>query len=250
MSMGDEVRDVRDVLVRDAGGVRTLTLNRPDKLNALNLALTKALVAELERANDDESVGCVILTGAGRGFCAGADLNEFSQLTGDNPELVQERSRLTTRLHGLFPHLRIPIVSAINGVAVGGGAGLATAADVVIAADHARFGYPEITHGIVAAIVMTNLVRLVGQRKAFELVATGDSISADEALAAGMINRVVGADRLMAVAMSFAERLASSDRVAMTRTKRLLRRVADLPFDEALEEGRRANEEMRGPTSR
>ncbi len=235
-----------DVLIEDTDGVRTLTLNRPKKLNALNFALTQALVAALEQVDADPSVGCVVLTGAGRGFCAGADLNEFSQLTGDDADLVEKRSRLTQRLHELFPRLRVPIISAVNGVAMGGGAGLAIAADVVIAAEHATFGYPEITHGIVAAIVMTNLVRVAGQRKAFELVATGDPITADEALAVGLINHVVGANRVMPVAMGFAERLAGMDRVAMRETKRLLGRVGDLPFDEALELGRRANEAMRG----
>ncbi len=235
-----------DVLIEDADGVRTLTLNRPKKLNALNFDLTQALVAALEQVDADASVGCVVLTGAGRGFCAGADLNEFSQLTGDDADLVEKRSRLTQRLHELFPRLRVPIISAVNGVARGGGAGLAIAADVVIAAEHATFGYPEITHGIVAAIVMTNLVRVAGQRKAFELVATGEPITADEALAVGLINHVVAADRVLPVAMGFAERLAGMDRVAMRETKRLLGRVGDLPFDEALELGRRANEAMRG----
>src|SRR5580698_3511965 len=121
-----------EVLVEDRGAVRVLTMNRPDKLNALNFALTRALIDALGAAGEDGHVGCVVLTGAGRAFCAGADVDEFKMLTPDNTDLVEERARLTATLHGLFPRLNIPVITAVNGYAMGGGAGLALAGDLTI----------------------------------------------------------------------------------------------------------------------
>src|SRR5882724_7569124 len=142
-----------DLLIEDRGGVRILTMNRPDKRNALNLALSDAL--------------------------------------------VERRSALTMDLHRVFSQLSKPVVAAINGAAMGGGAGLALAGDVAVMSATATLGYPEVKHGIVAAIVMANLVRNVGRKAAFELVAGGEPIDAARALALGMVNRVTTSDVLM-----------------------------------------------------
>src|SRR5262245_61456147 len=166
---------VRELLIKRCDDVRIITMNRPAKLNALNFGLTRALVEALQAADADDTVGCILLTGAGRGFCAGADISEFEQFAPGNGPLIEERARLTTALHGLFPQLRKPVIGAINGYALGGGAGLALACDMAVAAASARFGYPEVKHGILPAIVMANLVRVVGRKKAFELVTTGKS---------------------------------------------------------------------------
>ena len=237
-----------ELLIEDLDGVRILTLNRPEKRNALNDALTHALVVALEAADADNDVGCVLLTGAGRGFCAGADLTEFEQLTGADTARVETRAKLTAKLHGLIPGLRVPVVAAVNGAARGGGAGLALAADLVIASEQASFGYPEIVHGIVAAVVMANLVRVAGRLKAFELVATAEPISAAEALEAHLVNRVVPHDQLVHTSRTLATELAARSRPAMELTKRLLHRVADVPFTKALEEGRMTNQRMRSIT--
>jgi enoyl-CoA hydratase/carnithine racemase len=232
------------LLVENRGAVRILTMNRPEKRNALNTELTSALLDELVKSGKDESVGCVVLTGAGPGFCAGADLSEFKDLK--DPAAAEARAELTMQLHLSFSRVSKPIVTAINGAAMGGGAGLAIAGDLAVMAEDAKLGYPETRHGIVAAIVLGNLVRQVGRKAAFELVSLGESISAQKALALGLVNRVVPADALMAAALEMAEKLCGVNRIAMTETKRLFHEVADLPLDKALEKGRDTNKRMRG----
>ncbi len=234
-----------DLLIENRGRVRILTMNRPDKRNALNNALTKALIDALRDADADESVRSIVLTGAGPGFCAGADLSEFKDLTPDKAHLVEHRAELTMTLHGLFSRLSKPVVTAINGPAMGGGAGLALAGDVAVMTSTARLGFPEVKHGIVAAIVLANLVRNVGRKAAFELVATGEPLGAAQALEFGMVNRVTAPETLMDEALQLAEKIASFPRDAMAATKQLFYRVVDLPFAEALEAGREVNKRMR-----
>ena len=234
-----------ELLIETREHVRILTMNRPDKRNALNNALTAALIEGLRAAELDESIRSIVLTGAGRAFCAGADLSEFKHLTPDQQPLVEHRAELTMNLHGLFSRLSKPVVTAINGAAMGGGAGLALSGDVAVMAEGAILGYPELKHGIVAAIVMANLVRQAGRKAAFELVATGEPIDAARALALGLINRITTSEQLMAEAMGMAQTFAAFDRVAMAATKQLFYRALDLPFEQALEEGRDINKRMR-----
>jgi enoyl-CoA hydratase/carnithine racemase len=137
------------------------------------------------------------------------------------------------------------VVSAVNGHAMGGGAGLAIAADLAVMAEGAKLGYPEPKHGIVAAIVMANLVRQVGRKAAFELVALGEPIGAERAFQLGMVNRVVPDAELISHCISLGEKLASVSRPAMAQTKRLFHEVADLPLAAALERGRDTNQRMR-----
>jgi enoyl-CoA hydratase/carnithine racemase len=233
------------ILVEDRDAVRVLTLNRPDKRNALNTALTQALLDALRAADADDSVGCVLLTGAGQGFCAGADLAEFKDLTPEKQHLVEARAELTMQLHLAFPKLSKPVVTAINGAAMGGGAGLAIAGDLAVMAEGASLGYPETKHGIVAATVMANLVRQAGRKAAFELVALGEPVGAQRALELGIVNRVVPAERLMDEAQALAQKLAAVSRPAMRLTKQLFHEAADLPLEQALERGREANKKMR-----
>jgi len=233
------------LLVEDRGAVRILTLNRPEKRNALNSDLTRALLEALRAADRDEAVGSVVLAGAGQGFCAGADLGEFKDLTPENHDLVDARAELTMQLHLAFPKMVKPVVTAVQGAAMGGGAGLAIAGDLAVMAEGAKIGYPETRHGIVAAIVMANLSRQVGRKAAFELVALGEVIDARQALALGMVNRVVPDAELMQEALALAEKLAAVGRPAMATTKRLFHEVADLPLERALERGREANQRMR-----
>jgi enoyl-CoA hydratase/carnithine racemase len=231
------------LLMEDRNAVRILTMNRPEKRNALNSELTHALLEALRRADNAEDVGCVVLTGAGQGFCAGADLTEFKGL--QDPRAAEERAELTLQLHLAFPRCSKPIVAAVNGAAMGGGAGLAIAADIAVMTASAKLGYPEAKHGIVAAIVMANLVRQVGRKAAFELVALGEPIGADRALELGMVNRVVADRDLMPQALSYAEKLAAVAPAARAQTKRLFHEVADLPLAAALERGRDTNRRMR-----
>ena len=231
------------LIVEDRAAVRVLTMNRPEKRNALNSDLTRALLENLKEADGAESVGCIVLTGAGPGFCAGADLAEFKGL--QDPRAAEERAELTMQLHLAFSKISKPIVAAINGAAMGGGAGLAIAADIAVMAASAKLGYPEAKHGIVAAIVMANLVRQVGRKAAFELVALGEPIGAERALELGMVNSVVADAELMARAIAYAKKLSAVSPNAMRETKRLFHEVADLPLAAALERGRDTNRRMR-----
>ncbi|MHA6195125.1 enoyl-CoA hydratase/isomerase family protein [Pseudomonas wadenswilerensis] len=233
------------VLNDTADGVRTITLNRADKLNALNFALTEGLVAALKAADADDSVRVVIVTGAGRGFCAGADTREFAVLTPDNQDLVERRAALTTELQGLVKQMGKPVIAAVNGYAMGGGAGLAISCDLVLAGESARFGYPEVKHGIVAAIVMAGLVEHVGRKAAFELVATGRTVDANEARVLGLVNRVLPDAQLLDEARALALSLAAHPVNAMQATKRIFHQVAELPFSEGLKLGQQLNARMR-----
>lgn len=231
------------LLIENRGAVRLLTLNRPEKRNALNTELTRVLLEAIRAADADETVGCIVLTGAGQGFCAGADLSEFKGLM--DPQAAETRAELTMQLHLVFSKISKPVITAINGAAMGGGAGLAIAGDLAVMAETAKIGYPETKHGIVAAIVLANLVRQVGRKAAFELVASGEPIDAARALALGMVNRVVPHESLIKETIALAEKLAAVSRPAMTETKRLFHEVADLPLEAALERGREINKRMR-----
>jgi enoyl-CoA hydratase/carnithine racemase len=233
------------LLTEDRGAVRILTMNRPEKRNALNTALTRALLEGLRVADAADAVGVVVLTGAGQGFCAGADLSEFKDLTPEKQHLVEERAELTMQLHLVFSKMAKPVVTAINGAALGGGAGLAIAGDLAVMAQSAKIGYPETRHGIVAAIVMANLVRQVGRKAAFELVALGEPIAAEKALALGMVNRVVPDRDLLSETLVLATKLSNTKTEALRATKQLFHEVADLPLEEALQRGREVNQRMR-----
>jgi len=232
--------------IEDRGPVRILTLNRADKLNALDTALTQALVDGLLAADAAPAVKAIVLAGAGRAFCAGADLKEFATLTPANQPAVTARADLTTRLHALLPALSKPIVAAAHGAAVGGGAGLAIGCDMVVAGDDLKLGYPELRHSLVPAIVMTSLQRAVGRKAAFELVSLGRLIGAEEALRLGFVNRVVPTATVLEEAIAVAATWAAVTPAAMSATKRLFYRVADLPFDAAMAAGRDVNAIMRG----
>lgn len=231
--------------IEDHDAVRVLTMNRADKLNALNTELTAGLVEALIAADENEKVRVVVLAGAGRGFCAGADLKEFSGLTSANPEAVRHRAELTWRLQSLLPSLKKIVIAAVRGPAVGGGAGLVAGADLAVASKTLKFGYPELKHDIVAALVMTGLTRTMGRKAAFELLALKRLLTAEEALAAGVINQIVEDDDLMTVALEMAQSVADVHPVAMQTTKELFYRTAEAPYDEAMRAGRDINQIMR-----
>lgn len=233
------------LLGEDRGRVRILTLNRPEKLNALNTALTEALLAWLRNSDRDEAISVIVLTGAGRAFCAGADIDEFKDLTPDQAARVEHRAQLTMHSHLIFSQIRKPVIAAVRGAAMGGGAGLALASDMVVASESMRLGYPEIKHGILPAIVITNLVRQIGRKAAFELVAKGDPLTAARAYELGAVNKVVPDDKLMDEALALAESLAGFKPEALFAIKQLFHKVVDLPLAEGLEEGRKANIAMR-----
>ena len=173
-----------------ATGVATLTLNRPEKRNALNRELVTALKKALARASADTEARVVVITGAGKDFCSGADLAELERISqmGDEENLADARS-----LGAVFVAMRRlpkPVVAVVRGRALAGGCGLATACDLVLAHEGAGFGYPEVQHGFVPAMVMAVLRRKVTEGRAFELVVRGHRIDAAEARRVGLVNEI------------------------------------------------------------
>jgi methylglutaconyl-CoA hydratase len=223
------------------GGVLTLTLNRPEKRNALDAALIDALHAGLDRADLDAAVRVVVLRGAGKDFCAGADLDE---LLDSALRTMDDNERSALRLGRLFTRIRElpkPVVAVVHGRALAGGAGLATGCDLVLASESAQFGYPEILRGFVPAMVMTILRRLVGERRAFDLVATGRMLSAPEAMEIGLISRVIPEAEFQTTAGTVIAGLAASSPSALALIKRLLYELDGQSFADGIGLGARVN---------
>src|ERR687883_406897 len=172
------------------GAVALVTLNRPEKRNALNDALVAGLKGALRDADSREDVRAVLVTGAGADFCSGADLSALKKISeasvAENLEDAQELMELFALIRGT----RVPVVAAVQGRALAGGCGLASACDIVLASRSARFGYPEVKIGFVPAMVMAILRRNVSEKRAFELIALGAEISAEDAERIGLVNQV------------------------------------------------------------
>jgi methylglutaconyl-CoA hydratase len=227
-------------------GVLTLTLNRPAKRNALNLELIDLLHAALERADLDGEVRVILLRGAGKDFCAGADLDE---LLASAERTLAENEASALRLGGLFAGLRElpkPVLAVVHGRALAGGAGLATACDLILAGSSAQFGYPEIQRGFAPAMVMALLRRVVGEKIALDLALTGRVLSADDARAAGLITRVVPDKALEAEAATVASQLAALSQSALGLSKRLFYQLDGLSLEEGIALGARVNAVARG----
>lgn len=205
-----------------------ITLNRPDKRNALSRGLIAALTAAVERARDDAAARCVLLTGAGPAFCAGMDLAELSETIEADRAVIWNDAMALSRLFDLIYTLPKPTVAVVNGAAVAGGAGLVSVCDLAVAVPGAKFGYPEVRRGLVAAMVLPHLMRHVGERAARHLLLTGDLIDAPEALRVGFVNAVVSADDLWGAADAWAKSIAEGGPVALTATKELLDRFSHL----------------------
>jgi len=218
--------------------VLLLTMNRPEKRNALNLALVEALAEALREADDVDDIHVVVLTGAGKAFCAGADMREFPDPASRDRADSERRSDLMNHLFGTIPRMTKPVLAAVNGFALGGGCALMLGCDFAFAAEGSSFGYPELRHGMVAGGVMPSLVRLVGTRAAFDLVGTGRTVDASEALGLGLVNRVVPPESLLDEALSFATQLASYPPAALATTKRLLHESATLSLVDGLARAR------------
>lgn len=229
------------LLAATEGGVRRLTLNRPDKRNALNAELIAALKAALREADADASVRVVALEGAGKDFCSGADLSALRKIaessTMQNLEDVDELAELF-----LLPRrMRKPVVACVRGRALAGGCGLATACDLVVAAETAEFGYPEVRIGFVPAMVMAILRRNVSEKRAFELIVRGQPVAAAEAERIGLINHVwpdADFDRLRDELLAD---LAGRSASAVQLSKRLLYHADGMGFEAALRSGADVN---------
>lgn len=229
------------VLVQVAGGVLTATLNRPDKRNAIDTAMIDALLETLARADLDAAVRVIAVRGAGRDFCAGMDLNEL--LASADHSLEQNR-KAALHFAEIFVRMRRlpkPVVAVVQGRALAGGCGLASACDLVLAAESAQFGYPEVQRGFVPAIVMTMLRRAVGEKVAFDLAATGRVLNGTEAAAVGLISRVYEDADFEEQAGDVLRILAESSASALAFTKQQFYQLDGLSFDDGLRLGADVN---------
>ncbi len=230
------------VISDNNNGVLTLTLNRPEKRNALNQAVVDGLTRALEGAAEDGEIRVIVIRGQGSDFCAGADLEEMEEMAGNadpvaNLADAQELGKLLVLMRR---HSR-PIIAAVHGHALAGGAGLATACDLVLAREDATFGYPEVQLGFVPAMVMALLRRAVGEKVAFELVTRGARISAEEAAGLHLVNRVIPEDEWDEAVADYAAGLARHSTSAVSLIKRLLYGMDGLSFEEAVARGAEVN---------
>jgi methylglutaconyl-CoA hydratase len=217
--------------------VARITLNRPEKRNALNEALIAALKHSIRAAAKTESIKVILISGAGGDFCSGADLSALQKISQASVAENQADARSLMELFLLMREVPVPIVAAVQGKALAGGCGLATACDIVLASAGARFGYPEVKIGFVPAMVAAILRRNVSEKFAFELLTTGAELSADKAQQLGLVNQVFSEadfDRDVASYVSVFERMSKS---AVSLTKSLLYQMDGMAFSEALETG-------------
>jgi enoyl-CoA hydratase len=221
-----------NLLVEREPRIAILTIQRPQRLNALDARTLDELLDAFLAFQHDDQIRCVILTGAGeKAFVAGADINELAQ---DTPESARRRALTGQHVFDLIEGLGKPVIAAVNGFALGGGCELAMACTLRLAADSARFGQPEINLGIIPGFAGTQrLVRLVGKTKAMEMILTGAAMTAEEALAIGLVNRVVPAADLMKNARALAMDLATKAPVALRYAMDAINRGAEMPFADA-----------------
>jgi methylglutaconyl-CoA hydratase len=224
------------ILYQVEQGIARITLNRPEKRNALN----PELIAALKKAVQD-SDRLILLSGAGNDFCSGADLSGLHNMAEAN---VLDHMASAREMAELFIAMRRhphPIIAAVRGRALAGGCGLATAADIILASESAQFGYPEVNIGFVPAMVMAILRRCVSEKRAFELIATGNVISAQTGFEYGLVNRVFADETFDVDVHAFTSRLASKSQSALMLSKRLLYHMDNMSFEAAIEAGVQVN---------
>ena len=221
--------------------IARITLNRPDKRNALDDGIVSEFKDALRATGREESVRVVLVTGAGKDFCSGADLASLQRVS----KAGVEESIASARVMGeLFVEMRRhprPIIAAVRGRALAGGCGLATACDIILAAESAQFGYPEVNIGFIPAMVMAILRRSVSEKRAFELITRGEIISASVAAEIGMINRVFPDDQFEGAVEAYVAQMAAKSASAVSLAKNLLYHMDGMTFETAVEAGVQLN---------
>ena len=234
-----------ELLIETNGTVRTLTLNRPEKRNALNDELVSELKAALTDADGDTSLYAIVIRGAGKDFCSGADLESLRKISEASYDENLEDARSLAELFAFIRRVKIPVIAAVHGRALAGGCGLATTCDLVIATQSARFGYPEVKIGFVPAIVMAFLRRNTSEKRAFEIATQGFEFSSAEAERLGLINHIVTDDAFEEEVARFAAVYEKVSRSAVIMSKKLLYEMDSLDFAASIEAGAKANAEAR-----
>ena len=213
--------------------VCTITLNRPEKRNALSAELVNELIYALESARDDQMVRAVVLTGAGQAFCAGGDLSQMAGGTGGDASNIPYRGGFV-ELNLAFRQINKPVIAKIRRYALAGGLGLVCACQFAFAEDTASFGTPEIHRGLFPMMIMANIFRVVPKRKGLELILSGDRISAQAAAEIGLINRAVPADELDDVVWDFAQTLVDRPPQIMRLGLEAYSAQSDMAYEDAL----------------
>ncbi len=230
-----------ELLRKKENSILTLTLNRPEKRNALNDGLINALKDALREADADGELCAVVIKGAGKDFCSGADLSALQKIAeSDVLENLFDAESLA-ELFLLMRKVKIPIVAAVHGRALAGGCGLATACDVVLASENAQFGYPEVKIGFVPAMVMAILRRNLSEKRSFELVTKGFSFDAETAEKIGLINHVFADENFEESMAEFVNDYTKVSRSAVILSKKLLYQMDGMNFNAALETGAEVN---------
>jgi len=230
-----------EVLTEIQNSILNITLNRPEKRNALNDALINSLKDVLKKADADENLRAIVIKGAGKDFCSGADLSALQKIAeSDVLENLWDAENLL-ELFALIRKVKIPVIAAVHGRALAGGCGLATACDIVLAAKSARFGYPEVKIGFVPAMVMAILRRNLSEKRSFELATQGFDFSADEAERFGLINRVFADENFEADVQNYVSVYEKVSRSAVVLSKKLLYQMDGMNFQTALEVGAEVN---------
>lgn len=226
------------------GGVATITLNRPEKRNAISFELIDDLLRALEEIASSNAM-VVILTGAGKAFCSGMDLENLKSLLGRTPEQTLEDSRTMVRLFRSLYECPKVTIAAVNGPAIAGGTGLALLCDFTLAVQEAKFGYTEVRIGFVPAIVSTFLLRQVGEKQARDLLLTGRIFEAQEAVRMGLVNEIVPPENLMKRARELASLLMQNSPSSLRATKKLLSDHGRAALDAEIEAAMRENAGIR-----
>jgi methylglutaconyl-CoA hydratase len=224
-----------------AGSIATIKLNRPDRRNALNDELIAGLKKGLRAAAAEPSVRAVVISGAGKDFCSGADLSALRKISEASIAENAADARSMMDLFTLMRELEIPVIAAVRGRALAGGCGLASAADLVLAAESARFGYPEVKIGFVPAMVMAILKRNVSEKQAFELITRGGEITARRAYEVGLVNQVFADETFDSEVQEYFGVFAKMSRSAVALSKSLLYQIDGMAFREAIETGADVN---------
>jgi len=221
--------------------ILTVTLNRPEKRNALSDALVNALKETLRAADKNKNLRAVIIKGAGVDFCSGADLSALKKIAeSDVMDNLADAENLS-ELFALIRKIKLPVIAAVHGRALAGGCGLATACDLVLATKSARFGYPEVKIGFVAAMVMAILRRNLSEKRAFELITQGFDFSSEEAEKIGLINRVYDDENFDEEVKNYVGVYEKVSHSAVVLSKKLLYQMDGMTFQAALETGAEIN---------
>jgi methylglutaconyl-CoA hydratase len=217
-----------------AGDIATITLNRPEKRNAITAQMIEELLAALDEC-EKPPTRVVILTGAGKAFCSGMDLEALRAIASQSPEQNLEDSRRMARMFRRIYSYPKPLVAAVNGPALAGGCGIATLCDFTLAVPEASFGYTEVRIGFIPAIVSVFLLRQIGEKRARDLLLTGRIFGAEEAHKMGLVNEIVPHERLLPVARELAASLVAWSPTSLARTKALLVKYFEAELDRELE---------------